>query len=283
MTSDDDRLLCLPPGLRQFRRGGEGEELSSAAGRLGGRLLRRRRLTQAIANGRYKAVNMVGAGVIAAVANALGRRPFPFVFGGDGASFAVSPSEAPAAARRSRRWRPSRTPNSSSTCAARCIPVREIRAAARDVRVARFGAVAALRLCDVRGRRPEPGSRSEAKRGEYRAAPRAGWRASRLSRTLLPLGRRAGQAWPRAVGDRRAARRRSALIRRCVDEVVGMVLGAAEAGGRSRSRASASAGRRGGCARGLRGQGLRGSRALAARSSPRPSYLMGVTSSTSSS
>ena len=33
---------------------------------------------------------MVGAGVIAAVANALDRRPFPFVFGGDGASFAVS-------------------------------------------------------------------------------------------------------------------------------------------------------------------------------------------------
>ena len=46
--------------------------------------------TEAVANGRYKAVNMVGAGVIAAVVNALGRRPFPFVFGGDGASFAVS-------------------------------------------------------------------------------------------------------------------------------------------------------------------------------------------------
>ena len=41
---------------------------------------------------------MVGAGVIAAVANALDRRPFPFVFGGDGASFAVSASDAPAAA-----------------------------------------------------------------------------------------------------------------------------------------------------------------------------------------
>ena len=53
--------------------------------------------TQAVAQGRYKAVNMVGAGVIAAVANALDRRPFPFVFGGDGASFAVSGSDAPAA------------------------------------------------------------------------------------------------------------------------------------------------------------------------------------------
>src|ERR1700722_3557097 len=53
--------------------------------------------TKAVADGRYKAVNMVGAGAIAAVANALGRRPFPFVFGGDGARFAVSGSDAPGA------------------------------------------------------------------------------------------------------------------------------------------------------------------------------------------
>jgi len=46
--------------------------------------------TQAIENGRYKAVNTAGASVIAAVSNALGGRKFPFVFGGDGASFAVS-------------------------------------------------------------------------------------------------------------------------------------------------------------------------------------------------
>ena len=54
--------------------------------------------TEAVAKGRYQAVNMVGAGAIAAVANALDRRPFPFVFGGDGASFAASPSDATAAA-----------------------------------------------------------------------------------------------------------------------------------------------------------------------------------------
>ena len=45
--------------------------------------------TKAIRENRYKAVNMAGASVIAAVANALGNRDFPFVFGGDGASFAV--------------------------------------------------------------------------------------------------------------------------------------------------------------------------------------------------
>ena len=49
--------------------------------------------TKAIANQRYKAVNMAGAAVIAAVTNALEGREFPFVFGGDGASFAVSPDD----------------------------------------------------------------------------------------------------------------------------------------------------------------------------------------------
>src|SRR6266705_6149826 len=49
--------------------------------------------TKAIANQRYKAVNMAGASVVAAVTNALEGREFPFVFGGDGASFAVAPDD----------------------------------------------------------------------------------------------------------------------------------------------------------------------------------------------
>src|SRR5258708_12402540 len=49
--------------------------------------------TKAIAAQRYKAVNMAGAAVIAAVTNALDGREFPFGFGGDGASFAVSPDD----------------------------------------------------------------------------------------------------------------------------------------------------------------------------------------------
>src|ERR1700755_1304175 len=49
--------------------------------------------TKAIAANRYKAVNMAGAAVIAAVTNALEGREFPFVFGGDGASFAVAPGD----------------------------------------------------------------------------------------------------------------------------------------------------------------------------------------------
>src|ERR1700730_18342674 len=50
--------------------------------------------TQAIAQARYKAVNMAGAAVIAAVTSALEGREVPFVFGGDGASFAVSRQDA---------------------------------------------------------------------------------------------------------------------------------------------------------------------------------------------
>ena len=48
--------------------------------------------TGAIASGRYKAVNMVGASVIAAVRNALDSVDIPFVFGGDGAAFVIPAS-----------------------------------------------------------------------------------------------------------------------------------------------------------------------------------------------
>ncbi|OJU19398.1 MAG: adenylate cyclase [Afipia sp. 62-7] len=50
--------------------------------------------TRAIADNRYKAVNMAGAAVIASITNALDGRDFPFAFGGDGASFSVAPQDA---------------------------------------------------------------------------------------------------------------------------------------------------------------------------------------------
>lgn len=52
------------------------------------------RSTDAVAAGGYKAVNTVAAAVIAAVANQLSGRDFPFVFAGDGASFALPPEYA---------------------------------------------------------------------------------------------------------------------------------------------------------------------------------------------
>ncbi len=45
--------------------------------------------TQAIAENRYKEVNMAGAATITVVLNSLGGRKIPFVFGGDGATFLV--------------------------------------------------------------------------------------------------------------------------------------------------------------------------------------------------
>ena len=95
--------------------------------------------TKAIAQARYKAVNMAGASVIAAVANALEGREFPFVFGGDGASFAVSPDDL------------ARTRDALAATAiwveeslnlmmrVALVPVAAVRAQGLDVRVARFG------------------------------------------------------------------------------------------------------------------------------------------------
>ena len=96
--------------------------------------------TEAVAQGRYKAVNIVGAGVIAAVCNALNRRSFPFVFGGDGASFAVSPAAAAAAARALAAMASFSHAEFRIDLRAAMLPVGDIRAAGRDVRVARFSA-----------------------------------------------------------------------------------------------------------------------------------------------
>jgi Protein of unknown function (DUF3095) len=94
--------------------------------------------TQAIAQQRYKAVNMAGAAVIAAVTNALGDREFPFVFGGDGASFAVAPRDrdlALAALAATAAWSGGEL---DLTMRVALVPVAHIRAQGRDVRVARY-------------------------------------------------------------------------------------------------------------------------------------------------
>ena len=96
--------------------------------------------TQAIEEGHYKAVNTVGAAVIAAITNAVGGLRFPFVFAGDGASLAL-PARHEQAAReglaRTAAW-------SQDILQLRLriavIPVVEIRRAGLDVRVARFAA-----------------------------------------------------------------------------------------------------------------------------------------------
>jgi hypothetical protein len=95
--------------------------------------------TAAVAAGRYKAVNMIGAGVVAAVSNALGRRAFPFVFGGDGASFAVSPADSPAAEDALRAMATFAREEFGLELRIAMAEVADIRAGGRDVRIARYG------------------------------------------------------------------------------------------------------------------------------------------------
>ena len=100
--------------------------------------------TKAIAQSRYKAVNMAGAAVIAAVTNALEGREFPFVFGGDGASFAVSPDDfarARDALSATAAWV---SADLDLVMRVALVPVAAIRAQGLDVRVARYGPSANL-------------------------------------------------------------------------------------------------------------------------------------------
>ena len=94
--------------------------------------------TQAIEAGHYKAVNTAGASVIAAVTNALQGRRFPFVIGGDGASFAVAASDEAlvrGALAATATW--TRDELELETRAA-LVPVSAVRAQGLDVGVARF-------------------------------------------------------------------------------------------------------------------------------------------------
>jgi hypothetical protein len=128
--------------------------------------------TQAVADGRYKAVNMIGAGVIAAVANALGRKAFPFVFGGDGASFAVGPADAPAATEALKAMARFAREEFQFELRVAAVEVAAIRASGRDVRVARYGASPHCAYAMFAG-----GGLSwfegRAKRGEYALDPAA--------------------------------------------------------------------------------------------------------------
>ena len=100
--------------------------------------------TKAIAAQRYKAVNMAGAAVIAAVTNALEGREFPFVFGGDGASFAVAPGDLAATREALAATAIWVREDLDLSMRVALIPVSAVRAQGLDVRVARFGPSANL-------------------------------------------------------------------------------------------------------------------------------------------
>lgn len=94
--------------------------------------------TKAIAENRYKAVNMAGAAVIVAVTNALEDREFPFVFGGDGASFAVSSADAAKAREALTATAAWVRDDLDLSLRVGMVSVAEIRAQGLDVRVARY-------------------------------------------------------------------------------------------------------------------------------------------------
>ncbi|MBB4172377.1 DUF3095 domain-containing protein [Sulfitobacter noctilucicola] len=94
--------------------------------------------TGLVQQGRYKTVNMVGAAVISALMNTLRGRPFPFVFGGDGAGFAVSAADgdkARDALAKVARWAETEF-NIQMRVA--LVPVSDALAHGKEVRVARF-------------------------------------------------------------------------------------------------------------------------------------------------
>lgn len=97
-----------------------------------------------IASGFYKTVNTIGAAVISAQMNAVadeaepGTGEFPFVFGGDGASFAMAGEfreQAEAALAQVRRWA---MDEFKFELRAAIVTVSDIRAAGHDVQVARY-------------------------------------------------------------------------------------------------------------------------------------------------
>jgi hypothetical protein len=94
--------------------------------------------TAAIEAGRYKAVNTAAASVIAAVANALKDNDVPFVFGGDGASFALPPDAADLAREALAAAAAWVRDDLDLRLRVALVPVTAPRDAGLDVRVARF-------------------------------------------------------------------------------------------------------------------------------------------------
>lgn len=93
--------------------------------------------TGLIAKGRYKTVNMIGASVISALTNAMQGRAFPYVFGGDGASFAIPPDQADRCRDVLANLRSWVSAEFAVDLRAALLPVEWIRAEGLEVRVAR--------------------------------------------------------------------------------------------------------------------------------------------------
>ena len=176
--------------------------------------------TRAIAEGRYKAVNLVGASTIAAVYNALDGASFPFVFGGDGAAFAVAPGDAGkvrAALAAGRTW--ARDEVGLSLRAA-LVPVADIVHAGQRVAVARFKVAPELSYAMFAGG-GIAWAEAEMKAGHYEVPPApAGAKPdlTGLSCRFLPIEAARGEVLSLLIRPRASASREAfnALVRRIV-------------------------------------------------------------------
>ena len=107
--------------------------------------------TAAIAAGRYKAVNMVGAAVITAVLNACRGLEVPYVFGGDGGTVVVPALRAGAAAAALRRLQGHAGRAFGLDLRAAAVPVARLRAEGHELRVGRLRLNAANALAMFAG------------------------------------------------------------------------------------------------------------------------------------
>ena len=165
--------------------------------------------TKAIAENRYKAVNMAGAAVIVAVTNAMAGRDFPFVFGGDGASFAVPAAAGPLARQALAETATWVKEDLDLTLRIGMAPVAAIRAQGLDVRVARYAPSENISIAMFSGG-GMAWADSAMKHGEIAVAAGAARRASRSLRAVVPLRGNPGLARAGAVARRRARRGREA-------------------------------------------------------------------------
>jgi hypothetical protein len=127
--------------------------------------------TQAIAAGRYKAVNMAGASVISAVLNALGRR-IPFVFGGDGAFLAVPGTLADKMRQALADVQVWVKEELDLDLRAATIAMKNLRATGHDVRIAKFAVAPELSYAMFAGG-GESWFEAEMKAGRYTVPPSA--------------------------------------------------------------------------------------------------------------
>ncbi len=96
--------------------------------------------SKAVAEGRYKDVNMMGGAAICAVQNATGSRDWPFVFGGDGATLLIDPSVLPDVEAALVRTRSLATQDFDLELRIGFVPVSDVRTRGSDVLVARYEA-----------------------------------------------------------------------------------------------------------------------------------------------